>query len=197
MKITRRQLRQIIKEGIDLMNSETGELLIFEDDWEDGSADAPEAAARDILKRLNITYDVANIEREDGIETIELAPEDWALVDVELRGKRRYRKNKKEQQRLDIGRLLDKLDNWATDAGLDYSNDNPDVDMELVARDLALGAEYEFAKDEWEELIWHFDEDGDGLNMLMDIVADTIVGAAGDFYSQREANPHDGSMYGE
>ena len=50
MKITKRQLRKIIKEAIDVVNAETGELLIFDDQSEvDASggnikSDAPEAA---------------------------------------------------------------------------------------------------------------------------------------------------------
>ena len=55
MRITRKQLKQIIKEAIDVMNSETGELMVFSDkigmgtgeDWYEGMADAPEAAAGD------------------------------------------------------------------------------------------------------------------------------------------------------
>ena len=51
MKITRRQLRIIIKEAIDVVNDETGELIEF-GDMEDAAA--PEAALDNILKRLNI-----------------------------------------------------------------------------------------------------------------------------------------------
>jgi hypothetical protein len=182
MKITLRQLRQIIKEGIDILNTETGELLVFEDDWQDGSADAPEAAARDIMKRLNIAQLGSEIDGD--IETIEVAPEDWALMDVELRGKRRYRKNKKEQERLDVDNLLKRLDQWAADASSDYAADNPGIDMQGVARDLAASAKYAFEPDEWEELVWHFDKDfdygvsdyGSGEDLLIDIIADSIVG---------------------
>ena len=52
MKITRRQLRKIIKEAIDVMDSSTGELLVFDDEAASDSGlarpDAPEAAALDI-----------------------------------------------------------------------------------------------------------------------------------------------------
>jgi len=173
MKITKRQLKQIIKEGIDILNSETGELLVFEDDWQDGSADAPEAAARDIMKRLNITELPSNWDLEDGVETIEVTPDDWALIDVELRGKRRYRKNKREQERLDIDNLLARADQWAMDASGDYGADNPEVDMQDIAWDLAAGAKYEFREDEWDELIWHFDNSEDEL---LTFIADRIAG---------------------
>ena len=180
MKITRRQLRRIIKEGIDFLNNETGELLVFEDDWQDGSADAPEAAAHDILRRLKITP--LSSERDGDVETFNLAPEDWAVADVELRGKRRSRKQKKEAERMDIDNLLARVDTWALDAGRDYSLDNPGVDMEGIARDLAAAAEYEFEPDEWEELVWHFEKelaysDGEGFETGEDILIDYIAGS--------------------
>jgi hypothetical protein len=171
MKITKRQLRRIIKEGIDIVNSETGELLVFEDDWQDGGGDAPEAAARDIMKRLNITQLSSEIEGD--IEDIEVRPEDWALMDVELHGKRRYRKNKREQERLDIKNLMNRLEQWGKDAGGDYGADNPDVDMQDVAWDLADSAQFEFKEDEWDELIWAFDGSEDELKTF---VADSIAG---------------------
>jgi hypothetical protein len=170
MKITRRQLRRIIKEGIDIVNSETGELLVFEDDWQDGGGDAPEAAARDIMKRLNITQLSSSVEGD--IEDIEVKPEDWALMDVELHGKRRYRKNKREQERLDVKNLMNRLDQWAKDAGGDYGADNPDVDMQDVAWDLSDSAQFEFKEDEWDELIWAFDGSEDELRTY---IADMIT----------------------
>ena len=53
IKITRRQIRQIVKEAIDILNSESGELMIFDDAYGgeyDMHVDAPEAAAKDIMK---------------------------------------------------------------------------------------------------------------------------------------------------
>ncbi len=172
MKITRRQLRRIIKEGIDIMNTETGELLVFEDDWQDGGGDAPEAAARDLMKRLNITQ--TGSEMYDGIETIEVRPEDWAVIDTELHGKRRYRKNKKEQERLDIHNLMNRLDQWARDVAIDYGADNPDADFQDIAWDLSDAAQFEFKEDEWDELLWAFDGSEDELRTS---VADSIASA--------------------
>ena len=171
VRLTRKQLRQIIKESIDIMNTETGELLVFEDDWQDGGGDAPEAAARDIMKRMRITQ--LSSEVDGDIETIEVSPGDWALMDVELHGKRRYRKNKKEQERLDIDNLLARADQWAVNSGGDYGADNAGVDMQDVAWDLAGGAKYEFREDEWDELIWHFDNSEDEL---ITYIADRIAG---------------------
>ena len=178
MKITRRQLRKIIKEGIDIVNSETGELLVFEDDWEDGGGDAPEAAAREIMKRLRITQLGSKIEGD--IEDIEIKPEDWARMQVEIQGKRRYRKNKRERERLDIDNLLARVDQWAVDAGGDYGADNPSIDMQDVAWDLAASAEYQFREDEWDELINHFDDEGGfhSEDELITYIADRIAGSS-------------------
>ena len=178
MILTRQQLRRIIKEGIDIVNSDSGELLIFEDDWEDGGGDAPEAAARDVMKRLNITPLPSSHTYDDDpdIEVIEVSPDDWARMDVELRGKRRYRKNKREQERLDIHNLMNRLEQWAKDAGSDYGADNPDVDFQDIAWDLSDAAQFEFKEDEWDELIWAFDGSEDELRTF---VADAIASVAG------------------
>ena len=174
MRITRRQLRRIIKEGIDIVNSETGELLVFEDDWETRGGDAPEAAARDIMKRLRITQLSSEIDGD--VEDIEIRPEDWALMDVELHGKRdhRHRKKKnieyeKKRERLNIDNLKDRLSQWGQDAGDDWKSDHESgnlpgyPDLEGAAFDLARNVKYEFAQDEWDELVWEFDDDEEAI----------------------------------
>ena len=177
VKVTKRQLRRIIKEAIDIVNSETGELLVFEDDWEVKSdsgyskGDAPESAARDIMKRLNITQLGSEIDGD--IEDITVHPEDWEKMSKELYDKRRIRKNKRERERLDIHNLMNRLEQWAADAGGDYGADNPDVDMQDVAWDLSDAAQFEFKEDEWDELIWAFDGNEDDLRTF---VADRIAG---------------------
>ena len=173
MKITRRQLRRIIKEGIDIINSETGELLVFEDDWETKGGTAPEAAARDALKRLRITPLRDEPSEDPDITDIYVEPSDYALLDTEFEGKRRHRRNKKERERLDIKNLMNRLEQWATDAAGDYSGDNPGVDMQDIAWDLSDAAQFEFKEDEWDELIWAFDGNEDDLRTF---VADRIAG---------------------
>jgi hypothetical protein len=170
MKITKRQLRRIIKEGIDIVNHATGELLVFEDDWETAGGDAPEAAARDIMKRLRITQLGSEIDGD--IESIEIAPADWALMDVELGGKRDHRRRKKmehgykkERERLNIDNLKDRLSQWGQDAGDDWKSDHESgnlpgyPDLAGAAMDLARNAKYEFAEDEWDELVWEFEDE--------------------------------------
>ena len=56
--------------------------------------------------------------------------------------------------------------------------------MQDVAVDLADGAEFEFRKDEWEELVWHFDDQLDyeldkgmtGEDALRTYIADGLAG---------------------
>ncbi len=176
MKITYRQLRRIIREGIDIINSETGELLVFEDDWEAKGGTAPEAAARDALKRLRITPAREEPSDDPDVTDIYVEPSDYAVLDTEFEGKRRYRRNKRERERLDVDNLLTRLDKWADDARGDYSADNPGADMQGVAWDLAASAEYAFKPDEWDELIWHFDQDGRGEEDLQTYIADMVAG---------------------
>tara|TARA_Y100001970_G_C14083640_1_gene776091 strand:+ start:331 stop:636 length:306 start_codon:yes stop_codon:yes gene_type:complete len=101
MKITRRQLRQIIRESIDVINASTGEIMVFSDniggsDWYEGLADAPELAARDIIKRLKLTpLEGYSDGLQDADEEIYLSAEDWAEMDYEIGGKRHRRRAKK------------------------------------------------------------------------------------------------------
>lgn len=180
MKITKRQLRSIVKEAIDIMNDETGELLLFDDDWETEGGHAPEAAAQDILRRLKITPQSSSTEHD--VETLVVAPEDWAVIDQEIGGKRHYRKLKKDQERLDIDNLLTRLDSWAANAASDWESGNMgqgedwNPDLQDVAWDLSDSAQFEFKEDEWDELIAHFDWNEEDLRTY---VADSLVSSAG------------------
>ena len=184
MRVTKRQLRRIIKEAIDVINAETGELRTFADEGDpaaDGFApDAPELAARNVMKRLGLTpvTGMDHGDREPGVEEIYLNPDDWDAMDAEIGGKRHKRKAKKERDRLNIDNLLARVDQWADDAGGDYGADNPGTDMQDVARDLALGAEFEFREDEWDALINHFDdlESFHPEDDLITYIADRIAG---------------------
>jgi len=175
IRITRRQLVQIIKESIDVINASTGEMMMFADEPDENGLkpDAPEAAAREIINRLKLNQleDTDNY-NEPGVEEIYLGAEDYAVMDVEVGGKRHARKNKKERARVGIDNLLARLDRWAEDAGSDFGADNPDVDMQDVAWDLSDSAQFVFKQDEWDELMWHFDGDEDNLRTYAaDIIA--------------------------
>ena len=179
MKITKRQLRRIIKEAIDITNASTGEIRIFADEGDpalgDFKPDAPELAARNVIKRLGLTplEDMDVGDREPGVEEIYLGAEDWAEMDYEIGGKRHKRKAKKELARLNIDNLMTRLEDWALNAREEYAADNPDADLQDIAWDLAQGAEYSFEPDEWSVLQYAgpFEGDDDLHTYIADIIA--------------------------
>ena len=149
--------RRLLKE-LDFVNRESGEVIDF---GEDSISGVPDAAIPDLAKRLNI-----DLSQE------ELSHDDWTKLDDEVLGKqsdrevrKRIKKFKEDEARLDPDRLLDRLQNWAHIAFQDYAADNPDTDIQDVAFDLADAARYEFEQDEWDELLWHFDGDADALKV--------------------------------
>ena len=183
MKITKRQLKRIIKEAIDVMNAETGELLIFDDQPEAAASggnikpDAPEAAAMDMMKRLGIEAPQPDPQYSDDVPTYPLPTDKWEMMQDELYGKRAARKSKADKERLDIDNLLQRADEWAISAGQDYMADNrefPDTHLEDIAWDLSDAAELEFQEDEWNEMLAHFDWNPEDLRMY---IADMIAGA--------------------
>ena len=159
MKITRKQLRSIIKEAMDVVNVETGEVLAFGDDER---SVAPDAAVPDLMKRLGLNMSPNGTLSNDDFEKLE----DETLGKQEDREvKRRIAMMKADSARLNIDNLLEKLRYWAEDAAKDYMADNPDVDLQDIAYDLADAWEFEFAEDEREELMWHFDGDLNDLKI--------------------------------
>tara|TARA_Y100001937_G_scaffold124956_1_gene190709 strand:+ start:528 stop:1067 length:540 start_codon:yes stop_codon:yes gene_type:complete len=172
MKITRRQLRRIIREAIneriDVVDRETGEVMVF---GREGREAAPEAAWPDLVKRLGLE---PNDEGPDaaGDQSFTLSNQEFAKLEDEVLGKqedrevkRRIAKMKADSARLDPDHLLQRLSDWAEDAARDYMADNPDVDLQDIAYDLADAWEYEFEADEREELLWHFDGDLNDLKI--------------------------------
>ncbi len=179
MKITKRQLRRIIKEDIDVMDSSTGELLVFDDEAADDvgvpQPDAPEAAALDIMRRLGIKSQ-PDPQYSDDVPTYVVSSDDYDKMHQELYGKRAARKSKADKIRLDIGNLMDRVVDWGTQVGRDYLADNREFEGRLadIAWDMADAAEMEFRQDEWSELLYHFDFNDDDLRMY---IADVIASA--------------------
>ena len=176
MKITKRQLRRVIREATDIMNAETGELLHFADDDEYGEPDAPEKALANVMKRLGLTNPDGTVktaksspgyQADRDQQTIDLNAEDWEDVYDEVLGKRAHRRSKKrsaelasDRERLNIDNLLDRLGDWAKQAADDYMADNrefPETRLEDIAYDLADAWQFEFKEDEQDELLYHFD----------------------------------------
>ena len=159
MRITRKQLKKLIIEALDVVNAETGEVIDFGDDSLSGM---PDAAVSDLVKRLGLDMSPSGA----------LSNADWEKLEAETLGKQdaRARKRKSAQmaadrERLNIDNLLQRLSDWAADAAKDYMADNPGTDLQDIAYDLADAAQFEFAADEWEELLWHFDGDLNDLKI--------------------------------
>jgi len=152
MKITRRQLRRIIKEAIDVVNAETGEVLELGDA---AGTNPPEAAWPDLKRRLGLQPE------SEGSDYAELSGEDFMRLSDETEGKRRSRHYRAEEKRLDPEMLLNRLSDWARDAADDWMADNPGQDIGDVAYDLATGAEFAFKPDEWRTMSYEFDTDRD------------------------------------
>ena len=180
MKITRKQIRKIIREAIDVMNAETGEVMVFDDKAEDAAgikSDAPEAAAMDMMKRLGIMddakFETGAFPEAGDTPTYSLPNDKFEMMQDELYGKRAARKSKANRKRLNIDNLMTRLEDWALDAREDYMADNPGADMQGVAMDLAQGAKYSFAQDEWENLSYggQFDSEDDLYTYIADLIA--------------------------
>ena len=161
MKITKRQLRRIIREAIDVVNRETGEVIDFGDNSLSGM---PDEAVPDLVQRLGLS-----LSSDDT-----LSNNDWKKLEAETLEKQDRRADKRksaqmatDRERLNIDNLLKRLDQWAADAGDDWTSDrmggNQELDLQDVAYDLADNAKYEFQEDEWDELVWHFDDNEDDL----------------------------------
>ena len=160
MKITKRQLRKIIRESLDIVNRDTGEVLDF---GKDSMSGIPEEALPDLISRLGLNLSPGGDN---------LSSEDWQKLEDETMGKqiqrgakRAHAQAKADSKRLDVDSLLDRLGDWAHEYFQDYAADNPGTDLQDVALDLAKSAEYEFEADEWDELLWHFDDDENALNV--------------------------------
>ncbi len=159
MRVTKRQLRRIIREAMDVVNQDTGEVIDF---GEESMSGLPDAALPDLVKRLGLNMSPSGA----------LSNADFEKLESETVGKQDRRASKRksaqmaaDRERLNIDNLLQKLSNWAEDTARDYMSDNPGTDLQDVAYDLADAWEFEFAEDEQEELMWHFDGDLNDLKI--------------------------------
>ena len=169
-----------VNEAIDAVDTDTGEILSFKDDSDDGwEPTAPEAAWPDLVKRLGLNPEYDG--EHEGVQSYALSGEDWVKLRDETHGKQGVRQMKKQsaqyaadKERLDIDNLMDRAREWAQTASQDYMADNkefPDTHLQDVAWDLASAAKYEFREDEWDELLWHFDDDE---RQVIEFIADSM-----------------------
>lgn len=146
MKIKLSELKQLIREAvlseetIDIIDNDTGEII-----------DTLTKADTDKYTALRGKAIVGGEIFLDGDEFQDL----WGEIDREARVQK--------AERLDINKLLARLDDWAQTAAREYTADNPGVDISGVAYDLANAAEFSFEPDEWRKLLAHFEFDEDAL----------------------------------
>jgi len=184
--LAERAIRSIIRnkliEAIDAVDTATGEVLSFKDDNDDGwEPTAPEAAWPDLVKRLGLNPEFDG--GHEGVQSYALSGEDWTKLRDETQGKQGDRELKKlaaqhaaDKERLDVDNLMDRAREWARTASQDYMADNRAGDqhagdLQDVAWDLASAAKYEFLEDEWDELLWHFDDDE---RQVIEFIADSM-----------------------
>ena len=168
MRVTRRQLRQIIKEAvalresIDVFNGETGELIELE--------------SEDVLGDMGITFRVTS----DG--AYEVSDEDFWTLDDHVRGKQAPQgadTSWRDSWDDDSGwqnppdDLIRRARNWAHDAAAQFASGDYGVsgDLSNYAPDMARGVKWEFGHDEWQSLMDHFGSEW----AVYEFVADNIV----------------------
>jgi len=152
MKIKLSELRRIIKEtvlsenSLEVYDNDTGEII-----------DTLTRADADKYAALRGKAIVGGEIFLDGDEFQDL----WDEIDQEKRAQR--------NARLDINKLLTRLDDWAQTAAREYKADNPGADISAVAYDLADAATYSFEPDELDSLLAHFEFDEDAMrSYIMD-----------------------------
>lgn len=152
MKIKLSELRKLIREAvlseeaIEVVDNDTGEII---DTLTRADADKYTALRGKSILGGQIFLDA------DEFQNL------WDEIDRERLAKR--------NERLDINKLLDRLDDWAQTAAREYAADNPDADISDVAWDLADAAKYSFEPDEFDKLLAHFDFEEDAMrSYIMD-----------------------------
>ena len=151
IRITRHHLRRIIREALTAVNNETGEV------WEAEPLGIPDKAWPNLVKRLNLNPQAGSGEVDD----YDLSEEDFRKLAAETEYKQQGRSRTAEKKRLDGDRITNELVAWAYDAGTQFAADNPGVDIQAAAYDLAQSGRHQVSPDEWEEAVWYmFDENG-------------------------------------
>lgn len=156
MKITKTKLRQIIREAVDIVDRDTGEVLDF---GEDSLTGIPDAAVPDLLQRLGLSLGPDDTLSHEEFEKLE---DETVGKQIDRAGAKERHAAYAEEDRLNIDNLLTRLDDWAVTAATEYVADSGDP-VEDVAHDLADVAEHSFEPDEWSELLWHFDDAKESL----------------------------------
>ena len=152
---------------VDFVDVETGEVLYIGAGTQRG---IPAAKADEFIEKLSLSV---RGDDKDGTErSIELSSDDLRKLEGHIddvydqpeREKQRAA-DQVDQERLEPENLKARLRDWAKIAGEEWEADNRGASLEDVAMDLAAAAEHSFESDEWEELLYHFDNNEYHLNL--------------------------------
>jgi hypothetical protein len=152
---------------VDIVDVETGEVLYIGSGTQRG---IPAAKADEFVEKLRLSV---RSDDKDGTErSIELSSDDFKKLEAHIddvydkpeREKQRAA-DQADQERLEPENLKARLRDWAKIAGEEWEADNRGASLEDVAMDLAAVAEHSFEPDEWEELLYQFDDDEYRLNL--------------------------------
>jgi hypothetical protein len=177
MRITKANLRKVIKEAIDLVNDDTGEVLTFGQNPDDLS----DAAAADIVRRvLNKRLTDLSVRSQPGSESgltqYNLNDDEFLPVAAEMYRqptKRAQGKFAKVTQSTDdfgleqAERDLEDLRGRALDAARDYLADNPDAELSDVAYDLSKSILRSYSSKQIENILYSLGMSGSELRSFV------------------------------
>jgi hypothetical protein len=148
---------------------ETGEVFALGKRALPAYKDIPASKADEYIRDLNLKVLADDLE-SGGERVINIGEEDFKRLEKHIDEPIQKRKDaayRAERERLDIDSLKERLRKWADDAArgweADHASGNQEYPIDVVAHDLADLAQHDFQADEWDELLWHFDNNEDHL----------------------------------
>jgi len=151
---------------VNFVDVETGEVLFIGAGSRNG---IPAVKADEFVEELNLS---AIIDDTTGTErSIELNSDDFQKLDLHIddlydrpERDKQHAADQADQERLEPENLKARLRDWAKIAAEEWEADNRGGIIDDVAMDLATTAEHSFEPDEWEELLYQFDNNEYRLN---------------------------------
>ena len=160
--------------SVSFIEQETGEVLSLGSRGRGPYKDIPVSKADEYIRVLKLKVDSDN-PGLDGDREIGIGKEDFKRLEKHIDEPIQKRKDaayRAERERLDIDSLKERLRKWADDAArgweADHASGNQEYPIDVVAHDLADSAQHDFQADEWDELLWHFDDEDQLRAFIMD-----------------------------